>query len=83
LGGFCLTGVAVPVAELDLIGEGGSMNPQETQGETESRVETEPETPPQVEQGQEYRDYVIKFDQQFEALLEAYAHDPERWDGLE
>jgi hypothetical protein len=58
------------------------MNPEETENENQSAPKCET-PPPQIEQGQEYRDYVIKFDQGFEALLEAYARDPERWDGLE
>jgi hypothetical protein len=41
------------------------------------------ESPVQQVQALDFRDGVYKPNQTFEALLDAYAQDPERWDGLE
>ena len=61
------------------------MKPEETTGraERETLDNRQLQEPAQQKQALDFRDGVYQFDQTFEALLEAYARDPERWDGVE
>ena len=61
------------------------MKPEETTGQAERQTKDnrQSQAPAQQAQALDFRDGVYQFNQTFEALLEAYAQDPERWDGLE
>lgn len=60
------------------------MKPEETDGQTEFELANAlREGPVRHETANGERDSSTEFDRGFEALLRAYAEDPERWDGLE
>jgi hypothetical protein len=61
------------------------MKPEETTGQAERQTLDNRQLQERAQQRQalDFRDGVYQFNQTFEALLEAYARDPERWDGLE
>jgi hypothetical protein len=61
-----------------------SMKPEDINGQTEFELANAlREGPVRHEPGNGQHDSTTEFDRGFEALLRAYAEDPERWDGLE